>query len=159
MKIVHVLLIVLLPVIFLQAQGMRRQSADPKALEKIEQLENAKLIKMLDLNEEDAVRFFARRKEYLTKMHDYLRQRREFVDSTGELLKEDEKAGGKKCRDKIEEVFDLEAKIFKEKRNYYKSLANLISPKQILQLMIFEERFRREVREKLMGRSNKKNSD
>lgn len=159
MKIVHILLIVLFPIIFLQAQGMRRQAADPKALEKIEQLENAKLIKMLDLKEEDAVRFFARRKEYLTKMHDYLRQRREFVDSTDELLKEEDKASAKKYRDKVEEVFELESKIFKEKRNYYKSLANLISPKQILQLMVFEERFRREVREKLMDRSNKKNSD
>lgn len=156
MKIVRVFIILLIPFVFINAQGMRRQP-DPAALEKIEQMENAKLIKLLDLSEEQSIRFFARRKEYLQKMHELLQKRRGFIDSTEDLLKEDEKENQKKFKDKVEEVFDLEAQIFKEKRNYYKALSNLITPKQILQLMTFEELFRREVREKLVNRQKRNN--
>lgn len=158
MKIVRVLFIVLIPFVFVSAQGMRRQ-ADPAALEKIEQLENAKLIKLLDLNEDDAIRFFARRKEYQQNMREFLQQRREIIDNTHELLRQDEKGNHKKLNDKIDEIFELESQIFKAKRGYYKSLLDIISPKQILQLMSFEERFRREVREKLINRQNKKDGE
>ena len=158
MKIVRVLFLVLVPFIFINAQGMRRQ-ADPAALEKIEQLENAKLIKLLDLNEEDAIRFFARRKEYQQNMREFLQQRREIIDNTHELLGQDEKGNHKKLNDKIDEIFELESQIFKEKRSYYKSLLDIVSPKQILQLMSFEERFRREVREKLINRQNKRDGE
>lgn len=158
MKIVPILILVLIPFAFINAQGMHRQ-ADPKALERIEQMENSKIIRMLDLKEEEAVRFFARRREYLQKMHELLQKRRSFIESTEDLLKEDERENQKKFKEKIEEVFELESQIFKEKKNYYKSLSNIISPKQILQLMSFEERFRREVREKLVNRQYKKNSD
>ncbi|KAF0152734.1 MAG: hypothetical protein FD143_662 [Ignavibacteria bacterium] len=158
MKIVRVLFFLFIPLVFINAQGMRRQ-ADPATLEKIEQMENARLIKLLDLSEEQSIRFFARRKEYLQKMHELLQKRRDFIDSTQDLLKEDESENQKKFNDKVEEVFELEAKIFKEKRHYYKSLSNLISPKQVLQLMTFEERFRREVREKLADKQNRKKSE
>lgn len=158
MKIVRILLLVLIPFVFINAQGMHRQ-ADPAALEKIEQLENAKLIKLLDLKEEDAIRFFSRRKEYQQHMRGFLQQRREIIDNTHELLREDEKGNQKKLKDKIDEIFELESQIFREKRGYYKSLQDIISPKQILQLMSFEERFRREVREKLINRQNKKDGE
>ncbi|MEW6652230.1 MAG: hypothetical protein AB1394_02050 [Bacteroidota bacterium] len=158
MKIVRVLIFLLIPLIFMNAQVIRRQ-ADPAALEKIEQMENAKLIQMLDLNEEQSIRFFARRKEYLQKMHELLQKRRDFIDSTQDLLKEEEMENQKKFNDQVEEIFALEAKIFKEKKNYYRSLSNLISPKQVLQLMTFEERFRREVREKIANRQNRKKGE
>jgi len=158
MKIVRVFFILLLPFVLLNAQGMRRQH-NPAVLEKIEQLENARIIKMLDLNEEQSIRFFARKKEYTQKMQELLISRRDFLESTEELLKEDEKENQKKIRDKIEEALELDTKIVKLKREYYKSLNNLISPKQILQLISFEERFRREVRDKLTNRQNKKGND
>ncbi len=92
-------------------------------------------------------------------MREFLQQRREIIDNTHELLRQDEKGNHKKLNDKIDEIFELESQIFKEKRSYYKSLLDIVSPKQILQLMSFEERFRREVREKLINRQNKRDGE
>lgn len=158
MKIVRVLFILLIPFVVLNAQGKKRQH-DPAALEKIEQFENARIIKMLDLNEEQSIRFFARRKEHNQKVRELLSQRHELMNSTEELLKESEKENQKKFKDKIDEAIDLEGRIVQLKSEYFKSLTNLISPKQVLQLMIFEERFRREVREKLANRQPRKNNE
>ena len=158
MNIIHVLFIVLIPFVIVNSQGKRR-THDPVALEKIEQLENARLIKMLDLSEEQSIRFFARRKEHNQKIRELLGQRHELMNSSEALLNVLEKENQKMFKDKIDEALGIESEIVKAKSKYYKSLSNLISPKQILQIMIFEERFRREVREKLTNRQPRKNNE
>jgi hypothetical protein len=130
-----------------------------KQIEKIEQMENAKLIQVLNLNEETAVRFFTRRKEYREQQMRHLEHRRKLMDSINELLKSDEKENPSVYKEKLDELISIEWDLVKGKGNFYKSLHNLLSIKQMVQLAAFEDKFRREVRETLMKRSRNKQGD
>ena len=54
-------------------------------------------------------------------------------------------------REQVNSLISMEHKFLKERETYYKSLDDLLSPDQIAKLYIFEVKFRRELREKLMG--------
>lgn len=150
-KIFFISIFLLAAAVFAQG-NMMGDGRGSKVFERIEQLENAKLIQVLDLKEETAVRFFSRRKDYRNKQRDLLEERQELINSINELFKEGADASESKSKEKFNDLIDIEFKILKEKENFYKSLSNILSAKQILKLALFDERFRKEVRETLMNR-------
>ena len=109
------------------------------------------MIDALNLDEETAIRFFARRHENQKKMKEILDQR---DDAIREL--EDEIRNGNQSdavyKDKLSVLLSLENNISKERENFLRSLGDLLSPMQIAKLVVFESRFRKEVRESLMGK-------
>ena len=159
MKIYKVALILLIiPFGFSAAQDMPSPERS-KHLEKIEQMENAKIIQVLNLSEETALRFFARRKDYREEVKNLLEKRRKLMDNIDELLKSAEKENNSAYKEKLEELITIEGRFVKDKRNFYKSLNNILSAKQMVQLVLFEDRFRREIRETLMKRNRAKQDD
>jgi len=133
------------------SQQRMRQGQDQRPIQRIEQWERFKLIDALSLNEETAIRFFARRHENQKKMKEILDQR---DDAIREL--EDEIRNGNQndaaYKDKLNVLLSLENNISKERENFLRSLSDLLSPMQIAKLVVFESRFRKEVRESLMGK-------
>ncbi len=133
------------------SQERMRQGKDQRPLQRIEQWERIKLIDVLNLNEDTAIRFFARRNENQQKMKEILDQR---DNAIGEL--EDEIRSGNQndasYKDKINALLSLENNISKARENFLRSLNDLLSPIQIAKMVVFESRFRREVRETLMGK-------
>jgi hypothetical protein len=148
----------IIPFVFVLSQDMSLRYGD-KNLEKIEQMENTKLIQVLNLNEETAVRFFTRRKEYRELQKGLLERRRKLMDGVEELLKSSDKDNASVYKEKLEELLSIESGLYKEKKNFYKSLHNLLSDKQVAQLLLFEDKFRREMRETLMKRNRGKQND
>ena len=145
------LLIVLFPIAFTLAQDMP-DGEGLKRLEKIEQMENAKIIQILNLSEENAVRFFARRKEFRQQQRDLLEKRHKIIESVDDQLNSSDKDNQAKYKEKLEELISIEVKLTKEKKDFYKSVGTILSPKQLMQLALFEDKFRREMRETLIKR-------
>jgi len=133
------------------SQQRMRQGQDQRPLQRIEQWERLKLIDALSLNEETAIRFFARRHENQKKMKEILDQR----DDAIRELEDDIRNGNQNdatFKDKLNALLLLENNISKERENFLRSLSDLLSPMQIAKLVVFETRFRKEVRESLMGK-------
>ncbi len=132
-------------------QQRMRPGNDQRPLQRIEQWERMKLIDVLNLNEETAIRFFARRNENQKKMKEILDRR---DDAIREL--EDEIRNGTQndalYKEKVNALLLLESNIGKERENFLRSLSDLLSPIQIAKMVVFESRFRKEVRETLMGK-------
>jgi hypothetical protein len=122
------------------------------ALQKIEQLEKAKLIEALSLNEDTAVRFFARRTENQKKIREILNQRETILKELEKSLKSSNQLSDAAYKDQVNNLIALDASIGKERENFYRSLGDLFSPHQIAKLVVFETNFRREIRESLMNK-------
>ncbi|MDF1611081.1 MAG: hypothetical protein AB1695_02500 [Stygiobacter sp.] len=118
----------------------------------------ARLIQVLDLDEETSVKFFARRKEYREKVQSLMLNRKNLIEEVEELLKKENDVNANSFKQKFNELIDLDEKIVNEKNEFYKSLFNILTPKQVLKLITFDEKFRREIRETIFNklRNNKK---
>ncbi len=133
------------------SQQRMRQGQDQRPIQRIEQWERLKLIDALNLNEETAVRFFARRHENQKKMKEILDRRDDAIrDIEDEIRNGDQNDA--LYKDKVNALLSLENNISKERENFIRSLSDLLSPMQIAKLVVFESRFRKEVRETLMGK-------
>ena len=128
-----------------------RHGNDQKPLQRIEQWERTKLIDALNLSEETAVRFFARKNENQKKIKEILDQRDDAIKD----LEDDIRNGNQNdasYKKKVDNLLSIENRIGIERQNFIGSLGDLLSPLQIAKLVVFENKFRKEVRESLMGR-------
>jgi len=133
------------------SQQRMRQGQDQRPLQRIEQWERLKLIDALSLNEETAIRFFARRHENQKKMKEILDQRDDAIRELEDGIRNGNQNDAT-FKDKLNALLLLENNISKERENFLRSLSDLLSPMQIAKLVVFETRFRKEVRESLMGK-------
>lgn len=129
-----------------------------KALEKIQQIEMMRLVDVLKLDEETSVRFFARRREHLEKMQSLMLKRKETLDQIDDLIKNEENSDANLFKQKFNELNEIDKKIINDKNEFYKSLFNILSAKQVLKLVTFDEKFKREIRETIFNklRENKR---
>lgn len=128
----------------------------PRPLEKIEQWEKAKLIEVLKMNEENSVRFFARRNEHQNKMREILDKRDQFMKELTKELQDGTKQNDNVYRDKLNNLLNYDSRLTKERETFLRSLNDILTPEQILKLSVFELNFRREIREKLLERNRDK---
>lgn len=122
-----------------------------KPLEQIEEWEKMKLIKVLDLSEENSIRFFARRNEHQKRVREILNQRDQLAQEIEKEIKDGVKVSDAVYQEQVNRMLEFEAKMMKERESFIKSLNDILSPEQIAKLTVFEIRFRREVRERIMG--------
>lgn len=151
MKKYLIVLTLLIIVNNLNAQEWR-PNIGSKAIEKIEQMETAKLIQVLDLDEETSVRFFAKRKDHREKLQSLMLKRKDILDDVEDLIRKDESTDENVFKQKLNELIDLERKITNERLDFYTSLQKILRPKQIIKLISFDEKFRKEIRETLLKR-------
>jgi len=151
-KIFTFLLIILLLCGLVNAQQHQKNNRNLKPLQKIEQLEKAKIIEALNLNEETAVRLFARRNESRQKVGDTNKQREELLKDLEKNLKDGVKMSDAEYKERVNNIIALDASMIKERDNFYRSLGDLISPQQIAKLIVFENNFRKEIRKSLMNK-------
>ena len=147
-----VLFIGITSVVYTQ-EPMRDNRRPP--IEKIAQLEKAKLIEILDMKEDVAVRFFVRRKEYREQQRSLFDQRDELIRKTEQKLKDGVSQSDKEYKDQLNNILSLDKKILQQKEKFYSSLNDLLTPQQILKLAVFDNRFMREIRKLLMEQRKK----
>jgi hypothetical protein len=114
--------------------------------EKIEQLEKIKLIETLKMDEQTTLKFFARRVKFMDKI-------KELNDSQDDLIEKLDDAAESKDKDDayyksmVDKYFDLEQKMFEEKKSFMNSLIDILSEEQIAKLIVFQKKFRDEIRD------------
>jgi hypothetical protein len=118
---------------------------DQRPFERIEHLKKVRLIEMLDLKEEESVRFFARHNEHEQANRDLLRERGEALDRVERLVRNN--ADDKEFDKAFGDVMAVDDRIIAEKRKFFSGLSDILTPHQRGKLMLFERRFEKELRE------------
>lgn len=117
----------------------------PRPTERIEQWRKIRLIEMLDLKEEQSVRFIAR-------MNDYEKRRQEMMKEKGEVLDRLERmvrvgAPEDQFRQAFASVDSVNARLANSQREYFRGLKDVLTVDQQAKLLLFERRFDMELRE------------
>jgi hypothetical protein len=142
-------------VTFVFAQNGQKGDRKGKGLEKIQAWEKAKLIEILNLNEENSIRFFARRNEHQNKIKEILDQKDQLADKMEAEFKEGTKVSNSVYNEQINSFIEFENKIHKERENYIRSLNDILTPEQIAKLAVFEQKFRKEIKQRMLhGKGN-----
>jgi len=123
---------------------------DEEMRAKFEELENIKLIETLRMDEETTLRFFARKSEHKLQQYEIQEKIKSNIDNLDVLLKSGRAMNTEELKSKIDEINNLELQLDKNKVEFVNSLLDLLSYEQIAELIIFEKRFRNEVRKLLM---------
>ena len=120
-----------------------------KRQKELRELEQLKLIQTLNLDEETAVRFVARRNKHLEKIRLIQREKNNIISEISDKLRDGEKINSKKYRARLAKV---EQKMLDEKIRFYNSLDDILSDEQIAKLIVFQSRFRKELMRMMMRR-------
>jgi septal ring factor EnvC (AmiA/AmiB activator) len=118
----------------------------PGGMKKIEQLEKIKLIEVLDMDEETTLKFFARRNAHNEKVKQLIDQSKKQLDAIDDKLKE-KPVDEKELNSMIDKYFAEEKEIGKEKEAFIRSLSDILSVTQMAKLVVFEKKFRDEIRD------------
>jgi hypothetical protein len=125
------------------AQGGRPD--DQRGWERIEQLRKVRLIELLDLKEEQSVRFFARLKEHDAARHDLVKEKDDSLDKIERLLRNH--ASAEEYQPVFDDAHGVDMKIVSERKKFFDSLTDILNIEQRAKFLIFERRFERELRD------------
>lgn len=142
-------LIMLLTVVVLGAGSLIAQprgGPDPAHLERIERFKRMRLVEMLDLNEEQSVRFFPRLNEFENSRREIKKQKDEVLDKIDRLIR-NSVSDQKEYEKLFAEVEAIDRKAGEEKLTFFNSLSDLLSIQQRAKLVLFERRFEAELRD------------
>ena len=123
---------------------------DDELRAKFEELEKIKLIEVLQMDEETTLRFFARQSEHKKQQDEIQDKIRTNTDNIEALLKSEKTVSNEELKSKIDEINELQLQLEKNRIEFINSLPDILSYEQIAQLIIFEKRFRNEVRKMIM---------
>lgn len=130
---------------YLRAQNEPEQ---PVGRKRVEDFRRIKLIETLDLKEEQAVRFFAREKEFRESERALQEQRQAILDRLRTLVKEGSDADMQK---EMNNLIQIGKDMFQKRADYFTGLHDILSTKQMANLMIFEDNFAKELRRVLQS--------
>ncbi|MEO8168545.1 MAG: hypothetical protein ABI623_09870, partial [bacterium] len=116
-----------------------------RSMERVERFKKMRLVEMLDLKEDQSVRFFARFNDFENARKELNRQKDETFDKIERLLRN--KADQKEYEKLFDEVEVVNRKIGDEKLKFFNSLGDLLTIEQRAKLILFERRFEHELRE------------
>ncbi len=113
------------------------------------QLEQMKLIDLLNMDEETSIKFFARKREYMQKQKKLLDQKKEYINELRNAIKE---KNSSLCDSLLNKIFEVERENQKNRENFVHSLSDILTKEQIAKVIIFEAKFKDELKKFLMHR-------
>ncbi len=125
-----------------------------KIREKIEQLEKIKLIETLKMDEPTTLKFFARRSEFRDKMKALMDKEDDLLDKLDNAVNSSKEKDNSFYLNMIDQYFDLDQKTFDAKKSFITSLSDILTREQIAKLLVFQKKFREEVRDILFKGGN-----
>lgn len=153
-KLSCAVLIILFAVSIVYPQKMRDRMMQKK--DKLEQLEKVKLIEALDLNEDVAIKFFSRRNESRNEI-DLLEQKADdLLNEIEKSFNADQKSIEVKQKQMIFDYLSTRESIDQKRHQFIKSLGDILTTEQICKLIVFEKKFRDEIRSLLLDRRRPK---
>lgn len=153
MKTKSILIFVFVLVSFIYPQE-RNRSDFIKRNKKFEQLQQVKLLEILNLNEETAVKFITRRNNSRDSIRKIAKDLEDLFDKIENLLKSESK--DKNYEKLINQIALYETKIVEERNIFLHSLSDILTNEQIAKVVLFERKFKDDVRDILMQKSRRK---
>jgi hypothetical protein len=115
-------------------------------------LEKIKLIEALDMDEETTLKFFSRRNSHMDKMEGFRKKEEEKIKMIDELIEKNDDPEDQELKKMIDEYFQINKEMNEEKRIFVNSLDDILTYRQMAKLIVFEPRFREEIRKILFKR-------
>ena len=153
-KLIPLLIIIVLVSTTLNAQ--RNQDRKHQVPERIMQLEKIKLIETLEMDEETTLKFFARKSESDREMEKIQNAMDGKLDRMEQLVNSDN-LQDEEFKTALDELNLMHTKLVENKTNFIKSLNDILSYQQIAKLVLFERKFREELRRAIFKDRKKKN--
>ena len=147
MKIIQALTLALV-LIFLMIENVVAQDQLPlygPAAERIAQYKKIRLMEVVQMNEEESVRFFARYNKHEENMRDIGRERNDLIDRLQKLSKSNSNDAA--LENVIKDISMSEEKLLEERTKFLKELRDILSLKQLSQFIVFERNFNKNLRE------------
>lgn len=116
---------------------------------KLEELEKLKIIDALHMDEHTTLRFFSRRDEHRTKIKAYRREQKKILNEMYDGIQKDS-LNNSQLNEKINKYLNIDDKIDKEQARFIHSLSDILTPKQISQLLIFQNKWMQDLRDILL---------
>ena len=151
-----ILLVIIIVSVSVTLNAQRKQDRKHQVPDKIEQLEKIKLIETLEMDEETTLRFFSRRSEFEREMNKIHKAIDEKLDKMEKMVNSDN-VQDEELKAAIEELNLMHQKLDKNKADFINSLTDILSYKQIAKMVLFERKFREELRRALFKDKRKKN--
>ncbi len=148
------LFITLLTVILLTSISFPQQMKEKgmKNREKLEQLEKIKLIEALDLDEETSIRFFARRNDSKKEIQELEIKAEDIISELEKSFNSENKNQSENQKQLISEMLKTRESIELKRNQFIDSLNDILSVDQIGKLIVFEKKFRDEIRQVLFDK-------
>lgn len=124
---------------------------------KFDQLENIKLLEILNLDEETSIKFFTRRNKMKNQTNKLMKEHYDVVSNIEQLLNKEE--GNKSYAKLLEKSLTLDKEISKTRGDFFESLDDILSKEQIAKVIVFEFKFKRDLRDMLLERGRRKFND
>ena len=127
--------------------------------DKVNQLEKIKLIEVLEMDEETTLRFFSRRSVHQTKVNELIEHTDEIITQMEDIFKAGKVYTEAELKSLIEEANAIHNQIVQSKSDFINSLDDILTTEQIAKLIIFERRFKNELKRAMFKRRNRKYQD
>jgi hypothetical protein len=127
---------------------------DSHSIERIERWKKLRLIELLNMSEDQSVRFFARMNEHETARRNLMKGKGEALDRLERLVRN--RAEESEFEKVIPEVLAAEDQIRAEQRKFFTGLTDILSVEQRAKLLLFERQFERELREAMREAQRKR---
>ena len=148
------LFITLLTVILLTSISFSQQMKEKgmKNREKLEQLEKIKLIEALDLDEETSIRFFARRNDSKKEIQELEMKAEDLISELEKSFNSENKNQSENQKLLISELLKTREAIELKRNQFINSINDILTVEQIGKLIVFEKKFRDEIRQVLFDK-------
>lgn len=125
-----------------------------KNREKLEQLEKIKLIEALDLDEETAIRFFARRNDSKQEIRELEKKSEDIISKLENSFNSEDKNQDETQRMLISEMLKTRESIESRRNQFINSLSDILTVEQTAKLIVFEKKFRDEIRNLILDKKH-----
>jgi hypothetical protein len=127
--------------------------------DKLNQLEKIKLIEVLEMDEETTLRFFSRRNEHKVKIDKLVKRTDEIITQMEVIFKAGRVYTEAELKSLIEEANTIHTEIVQTKSDFINSLDDILTTDQIAKLIIFERRFKDELKRAMFKGRKYRNQD
>jgi Spy/CpxP family protein refolding chaperone len=144
--------ILIATLLFFSNDGFAQRRRAPRTMdgprpERLEKFRKMRLIEILKLGEEDAVRFFAKHSAHENAQRDLLKSRNAALDQIEESMRE--KGDSKNVQKLTADVESIDQKMFAERQRFHEDLQKVLTPEQFGKFLVFERNFGRQVKDAL----------
>ena len=154
MKNIFLITFFLLLNISLFAQRFPGGSEDrPQVRERLEQFEKIRLLEILNLDEETAVKFILRRKEHRKTMKSIMDKRFSLIEELANNLKLENYSENNIKKD-IDKILKIEKELAEERNRFVLTLYDILTVEQVAKVITFEDRFKSDLKEMIEKRGN-----